>query len=132
MERQTRQQRAVMQAISGSGRSLNPQEVLVLAQQVVPSINLSTVYRQLKNLQAQGHVVRVQLPGQATRFEAAHLTPLAARPGHRVIRLNSGAGLWPTTTTSIAWPASRSFLCMRVRVAWRNWCPVVTRCSATT
>ncbi len=92
MERQTRQQRAVMQVINGSGRSLNPQEVLALAQQVVPSINLSTVYRQLKNLQIQGQVLRVHLPGQTPRFEAAQLTPPVVRRGHRVITLNTGTG----------------------------------------
>jgi Fur family transcriptional regulator, ferric uptake regulator len=88
-QRKTRQQHAVMQALIGSGRSLNPQEVLALAQQAVPRINLSTVYRQLKNLVDQGVVVRVQLPGQATRFEAADLMPPAASHGHRMLRQNT-------------------------------------------
>ncbi len=74
MERQTRQQHAVMQAIADSGRSLSPQEIWALAQQAVPRINLSTVYRQLKSLQEDGQVVRVQLPGQAPRFESAGLS----------------------------------------------------------
>jgi Fur family transcriptional regulator, ferric uptake regulator len=90
MERQTRQQRAVWQVIADSGRALNPQEVLVLAQQVVPSINLSTVYRQLKNLQTQGRLLRVQLPGQAPRFEAAQLTQPVSKRGHSVITLSTG------------------------------------------
>ena len=92
MERQTRQQRAVMQVITDSGRSLNPQEVLALAQQVVPRINLSTVYRQLENLQTQGRLLRVQLPGQPARFEAVQRTPPVSRRGQRVIPLNAGAG----------------------------------------
>ncbi|XVJ69321.1 MAG: transcriptional repressor [Rhizobacter sp.] len=90
MERQTRQQRAVMQVIADSGRSLSPQEVLALARHVVPSINLSTVYRQLKNLHAQERLIRVQLPGQAPRFEASHLTPPASSAGRRVIALPAG------------------------------------------
>jgi Fur family transcriptional regulator, ferric uptake regulator len=90
MERQTRQQHAVMQAIRDSGRSLSPQDVWLLSQQVVPRINLSTVYRQLKTLLDQGHVVRVQLPGQAPRFEAAHLAPPASARGRRVIPLREG------------------------------------------
>ena len=89
MERQTRQQHAVLQAIRDSGRSLNPQEVWSLAQQMVPRINLSTVYRQLKVLLSQGVVVRVQLPGQAPRFEAAHLARPAASAGRRVIPLRA-------------------------------------------
>jgi Fur family transcriptional regulator, ferric uptake regulator len=90
MERQTRQQHAVMQAIRDSGRSLSPQDVWLLSQRVVPRINLSTVYRQLKTLLDQGHVVRVQLPGQAPRFEAAHLAPPASARGRRVIPLREG------------------------------------------
>jgi Fur family transcriptional regulator, ferric uptake regulator len=71
MERQTRQQLAVTQAIADSGRSLSPLEIWALAQQAVPRINLSTVYRQLKSLHDEGRVLRVQLPGQAPRFEPA-------------------------------------------------------------
>lgn len=83
MERQTRQQLAVMQAIAGSGRSLNPQEIWELAQRTVPSINLSTVYRQLKSLQDDGRVLRVQLPGQAPRFEPAQVAPAGAHARRR-------------------------------------------------
>jgi Fur family transcriptional regulator, ferric uptake regulator len=89
-QRQTRQQQAVVQAIRDSGRSLSPQEVWALARQVVPRINLSTVYRQLKTLHDQGHLVRVQLPGQAPRFEAAQLTPPVPARGRRVIALHAG------------------------------------------
>ena len=47
-----------------------PPEICQLAQQDVPRLNLSTVYRQLKSLQETGEVLRVDLPGQPTRFEA--------------------------------------------------------------
>jgi Fur family transcriptional regulator, ferric uptake regulator len=90
MERQTRQQHAVMQAIIDTGRSLSPQEVCSLAQQVVPRINLSTVYRQLKVLQMHGRVVRVELPGQPARFEAARGHQAMQPQGQqRVIPLHS-------------------------------------------
>ena len=101
MERQTRQQKAVMQAIHDSGRSLSPQEVWAMAQQVVPRINLSTVYRQLKNLQDQGLVARVQLPGQAPRFEAVHWVRPASTRGRRVVPLHAdGSAPHPTQALS--------------------------------
>lgn len=70
MERETRQRRAVLHALAGSGRTLSPPEILALAQEHAPRLNLSTVYRQVKALAEAGEVVKVQLPGQATRFEA--------------------------------------------------------------
>lgn len=88
-QRQTRQQQAVVQAIRDSGRSLSPQEVWALAQQVVPRINLSTVYRQLKALCEKGQVVRVQLPGQTPRYETARLTPQGLPNKRRVVALNA-------------------------------------------
>jgi Fur family ferric uptake transcriptional regulator len=81
MERQTRQKQAVMQAIEHSGRSLAPTEIWQLAQLEVPSLNLSTVYRQIKALHDEHHIVRVELPGQPPRFEAQCHAP-AAR-GHQ-------------------------------------------------
>lgn len=70
MERQTRQRDALLTALNHSGQSLTPPELCVLAQAEVPSLNLSTVYRQLKSLQERGEVQRVDLPGQPTRYEA--------------------------------------------------------------
>ena len=69
--RQTRQKQAVLQALASSGRSLAPAEILDLARGEVPTLNLSTVYRQLRTLHDEAQVVRVDLPGQAARFEAA-------------------------------------------------------------
>ncbi|MFY7940859.1 MAG: Fur family transcriptional regulator [Burkholderiaceae bacterium] len=109
MERQTRQQHAVLQAIRDSGRSLNPQEVWSLAQQMVPRINLSTVYRQLKVLLTQGLVVRVQLPGQAPRFEAAHLARPASATRRRVISLHAGGS---DTQPAHALPHHHHFHCV--------------------
>ena len=82
MERQTRQKQAVMEAIEHSGRSLNPTEIWALAKQAVPSINLSTVYRQIKALHDDRHLVRVDLPGQAPRFEAQCHAPAARGHTH--------------------------------------------------
>lgn len=68
--RQTRQKEAVLRSLVDSGRSLAPAEILELARTEVPTLNLSTVYRQLRALHEEAQVVRVDLPGQAARFEA--------------------------------------------------------------
>ena len=70
MERHTRQRDAVFAALSDNTRSLTPPEICELAQREVPRLNLSTVYRQLRDLLESGEVVRVDLPGQPTRYEA--------------------------------------------------------------
>jgi len=71
MERNTRQRQAVLDAIDHAGRALTPSEILALAQTSVASLNLSTIYRQLSALQDEERIVKVLLPGQAARFEAA-------------------------------------------------------------
>jgi len=71
MERHTRQRQAVVDALAHSGQALSPQDLLERAKAAVPSLNLSTVYRQIKGLQDAGKIVRVELPGQPPRFEIA-------------------------------------------------------------
>jgi Fur family transcriptional regulator, ferric uptake regulator len=71
MERNTRQREAVLAAIEQAGRALSPGEILALAQESVASLNLSTIYRHINALQDEARVVKVLLPGQAARFEAA-------------------------------------------------------------
>lgn len=70
MERYTRQRDAVLAALADCHRPLSPSEICELAQKAVPRLNLSTVYRQLRELLECGEVVRVELPGQPTRYEA--------------------------------------------------------------
>ncbi len=71
MERNTRQREAVLTAIEHAGRALTPGEILALAQASVASLNLSTIYRHINALQDEARIVKVLLPGQAARFEAA-------------------------------------------------------------
>lgn len=71
MERHTKQRQAVLDALARSGQALSPPDLLAQARSSVPSLNLSTVYRQIKGLQDAGRVVRVELPGQPARFEMA-------------------------------------------------------------
>jgi Fur family ferric uptake transcriptional regulator len=81
-ERQTRQRDALMQVLQQHPRALTSAELCALGQQQVPSLNLSTVYRQLGALVEQGTVLRVDLPGQSARYEAACRLRAAADPGH--------------------------------------------------
>jgi len=71
MERNTRQREAVLAAIEHAGRALTPGEILALAQASVASLNLSTIYRHINALQDEARIVKVLLPGQTARFEAA-------------------------------------------------------------
>ncbi|MDO9313962.1 MAG: transcriptional repressor [Burkholderiaceae bacterium] len=83
MERHTRQRQAVLDALARSGQALSPQDLLTQAKSVVPRLNLSTVYRQIKDLQDAGQIVRVELPGQPPRFEMASRGESAAPAAHR-------------------------------------------------
>jgi Fur family transcriptional regulator, ferric uptake regulator len=82
MERQTHQRQAVTDALEQSGQVLSPAEILARAQPAAPSLNLSTVYRQIKSLQDKQQIVRVDLPGQPPRFEALCQDAHATKPGH--------------------------------------------------
>ena len=81
MERHTKQRQAVLDALARSGQALSPPDLLAHARASVPSLNLSTVYRQIKGLQDAGRVVRVELPGQPARFEIAAPNETAAPDG---------------------------------------------------
>lgn len=69
-ERRTRQQAAIERVIGASKRPLSPGEVLARATRTSPSLSLATVYRALKRLEAEDAIVRVEIPGQPTRFES--------------------------------------------------------------
>ena len=71
MERHTRQRQSLLDALAQSGQALSPPDLLALAKLAVPSLNLSTVYRQIKGLLDAGRLVRVELPGQPARYEMA-------------------------------------------------------------
>ncbi len=81
MERHTKQRQAVLDALARSGQALSPPDLLTQARASVPTLNLSTVYRQIKGLQDAGLVVRVELPGQPARFEIAVSSEAASPAG---------------------------------------------------
>lgn len=73
MERNTRQKRAVREALRVASRPLTPPEILTAAQTEVPSLGIATVYRVLRTLLGEGAVVLVELPGGVARYEMSHL-----------------------------------------------------------
>lgn len=73
MQRNTRQKGAVKAALTHADRPLTPQEILEGAQLAVPGLGIATVYRVLKGLLEEGEATVVSLPGQAPRYEMAHL-----------------------------------------------------------
>jgi Fur family ferric uptake transcriptional regulator len=73
MERATRQNTAIREAIEAAGRPLTPTEVLDEARRHVAALGLATVYRNLKALVDAGVVQVVTLPGEVPRYEKAQL-----------------------------------------------------------
>ena len=71
MHRLTRQRNAVFSAFSDAGRVLTAPEILEHARAIVPEISLSTVYRQVALLLADGEIAKVELPGEPARYEVA-------------------------------------------------------------
>lgn len=71
MERDTRQRKAIRDAIEAAGRPLAPQEILELAQHRVPGLGLATIYRNVGRLVEEGWAVAVELPDGPVRYERA-------------------------------------------------------------
>jgi len=73
MERKTRQRDAIRRAFEAANRPLAPGEVLDVAQVQVPGLGIATVYRAIRDLQTEGWLTPVELPGEPPRYERAHL-----------------------------------------------------------
>jgi Fur family ferric uptake transcriptional regulator len=69
LKRDTQQRGSIWAALANSGRPLSVNEVFELARKKVGGLGIATVYRNLKNLQTQGMIIKVGLPGQAPRWE---------------------------------------------------------------
>ena len=66
----TKQRQAVLEVVRGSTEHPDAAHVFDAVKQIVPSISLGTVYRSLEALVEEGHLIQVQQPGQATRYDA--------------------------------------------------------------
>lgn len=74
MPHRTLQRVAIRQVFEAAQRPLGPPEVLAAARMHVPSLGLTTVYRTLKALVAEGWLAVVELPGEPNRYECAGLS----------------------------------------------------------
>jgi len=70
MTYQTRQCQAIQRVLQDTDQPLELLEILHASQTYAPGLGLSTVYRALKALVAQGKLVPITLPGEPTRYEA--------------------------------------------------------------
>jgi Fe2+ or Zn2+ uptake regulation protein len=66
----TRQRQAVLEVVQASREHPDAARVFETVRESVPHISLGTVYRSLEALALEGHLIRVQQPGQATRYDA--------------------------------------------------------------
>jgi Fur family ferric uptake transcriptional regulator len=69
MRRETRQRRAIRNALEAAGHPLSPTEILEAASARVEGLGIATVYRNLKYLMGEGWIDSVELPGEAPRYE---------------------------------------------------------------
>lgn len=71
IQRDTRQRRAIREAIQRLARPISPQEILEEARGTVPQLGLATVYRTIRVLQEEGFLREVLIPGDPPRYETA-------------------------------------------------------------
>ncbi len=69
--RNTKQKEAIRAAFTQANRPLSPEEAVASAKQAVAAISLATIYRNINAMVADGWLVPVNIPGQATRYEVA-------------------------------------------------------------
>ena len=70
-QRTTRQFNAIQAAIADAGRPLSIEEIHEIAREAVPTIGLRTIYRVVRQLQADEEIAAVTVPGGADRYEMA-------------------------------------------------------------
>ena len=71
MQRETKQRKAIRNALEDAGHPLSPKELLSLARDEVSGLGIATVYRNISTLQEEGWIVPVELPGEPPRYEVA-------------------------------------------------------------
>lgn len=69
MQRMTKQRKAILDCLKLTTRPLSIEEILSEVSKQVPKLNLSTLYRNLKELVQDKEVQTHDLPGNSTRYE---------------------------------------------------------------
>ena len=69
MKRMTRQYEAIFRCLAERGHPLSIEEILSLVSKEIPTINVSTIYRNLKTLIQEGKIALVDLPKEKPRYE---------------------------------------------------------------
>ncbi len=83
--RQTRQKKQILQVITQKDKALSADQILNLAKKDLPTLALTTVYRNLDQLVAQGTISRLIYPDGITRYQI-----ISANHGHELICLGCG------------------------------------------
>ena len=65
----TKQRAAILQAMAESHRHLNAEEIFNRAKQILPSLALGTVYRNLNAMCEEGEIFRIPVPGQPDHYD---------------------------------------------------------------
>lgn len=68
-KRVTRQRTAILRCLSQEGHALTIDEILTGAAKEIPHLNLSTIYRAMKALIAEGRIQEIELPGKKLCYE---------------------------------------------------------------
>lgn len=67
----TQQKLVLSRIIEESERPLTAQEIHAEAQKELPNLGMATVYRALKQFQADGHARMVEIPGATPHYESS-------------------------------------------------------------
>lgn len=84
--RNTRQRRAIREALEQAGALLDAQELQRISAKAVPAIGIATVYRAIRSMLDAGEIVAVTIPGQQVRYKI----PGKHHPHHFHCRLCGG------------------------------------------
>ena len=65
----TKQRAAILQAMEEGQRHMNAEEIFNKAKQILPSLALGTVYRNLNAMCEEGEIFRIPVPGQPDHYD---------------------------------------------------------------
>lgn len=70
-KRRTRQRSVIQRVLLEANRPLSPHDILETARTTAPGLGIATVYRTIHTMMAEGTLVAVEIPGEASRYETA-------------------------------------------------------------